>query len=169
MTERAKQKYAGTMLTLFWIVLVALLIWGFNDYIQSRAEPTIRDGQNYREVALTRSRGSHYIAKGSINGQPVTFIVDTGATLVALSASLAEQLQLEIKGRGQARTAGGIIPVSYTRLTSVRLGNIEMRDIAASVSADQHGMDEVLLGMSFLKELELVQKDGQLRIRQYLP
>jgi aspartyl protease family protein len=167
MTEPANKKPAATMLILFWLVLFALLIWGFNDYLQGQTEPTIRDGQNYREVALTRSQGSHYIARGSINGQEVTFIVDTGATLVALSRSLAEQLQLDVTGRGQARTAGGIIPVSYSRLNSVRLGNIEVKNVAASISDDNHGIDEVLLGMSFLKDLELIQKDGQLLIRQY--
>lgn len=169
MAEQAKQKYAGTMLALFWIVLFALLIWGFNDYLQRQTEVTISDSQHYREVTLSRSQGSHYIAKGSINNREVTFIVDTGATLVALPASLAEELQLDIQGRGQARTAGGIIAVNYARLNSVRLGNIELHDIPASISADHHGIDKVLLGMSFLKELELIQKDGQLLIRQYLP
>ena len=170
MANQAEQKYGSVMLILFWIVLLALLVWGFTDYLQRQTKPTISDGQGFREVELTRSQGSHYIAQGSINGHPVNFIVDTGATLVALPASMKEQLSLTISGKGQARTAGGLIPIGYTRLDSVRIGNIELRNVSASIDLSHtNSIDEVLLGMSFLRELELTQQDGKLRIRQYLP
>ncbi len=138
MTEAGGKRYAGTMLALFWLCLLGALIWGFSDYLDSRQQPEIRDQGEYREVILRSSRGGHYIANGSINGQPVTFLVDTGATLVSVPAGLARQLQLSPGRSGMAQTAGGPIKVNYTRLNSVRLGNIGLRDVAASINPDMH-------------------------------
>lgn len=167
MSNSDAKPYAGAMLALFWLCLLAALVWGFSDYLDRRQQPESRDQGEYREVVLRSSRGGHYIAQGSINGKPVTFLVDTGATLVSVPAGLAAQLQLSPGRAGLAQTAGGTIKVNYTSLGSVRLGNIELRNVPASINPDMAGIDEVLLGMSFLRELELSHRHGELRLRQY--
>lgn len=118
-----------------------------------------------QSVVLTRNRGGHYVASGYINGRPVRFIVDTGATDVVVPDELADALRLERGARGFSRTASGTVSVWRTRLESVRVGGIELVDVDASIVPSMPGSD-VLLGMSFLKEVELVQQGETLTIRR---
>ena len=107
----------------------------------------------------------HYVADGSINGVSVTFLLDTGATGVAMSARLAQRVGAP---RGQpvvTRTANGNATGYLTRLRSVQLGAIEQNNVPASI-APGLATDEVLLGMSFLKNLEMIQRGDTLTLRQ---
>ena len=119
-----------------------------------------------REVVLQRNRQGHYLADGLINGRVTTFLVDTGATDVALPQDLANRLNLPRLGRALSRTANGTVEVQRTRLDSVQLGALRLHDVRATILPGMAGDTPVLLGMSFLKHLELVQKDGYLTLRQ---
>jgi aspartyl protease family protein len=114
---------------------------------------------------LQRNRAGHYLADGHINGRPVRFLLDTGATHVALSADLARQLDLELGASSLSRTANGLVKTRSARLQRVDVSGIELYDIRASVLPNMVG-DEVLLGMSFLKHLQLIQSGDQLLLRQ---
>jgi aspartyl protease family protein len=104
------------------------------------------------------------VAPGFIDGRDVTFLVDTGATLVAVDERLAGRLGL-VKGvRWPMRTANGATEGWRTLLRSVRIGGIEMRAVPA-VIMPATGVEEVLLGMSFLQRVEMIQKDGVLILR----
>ena len=167
MTSAPSKKWGAGMQILFWLLLLVMLYLGFADYLSQRTNPNQQiEGTaqgNIREVILRSARGGHYVASGEINGQPVTFLVDTGATLVALPTAVARQLKVQSRGQGLANTAGGVVRVDYATLDSVRLGNIVLHDVRASINPE---LQEVLLGMSFLRELELIHRDGELRIRQ---
>ncbi len=159
------------MLLGFWLTLIALLIWVFSGVLNERENPnrtpqTVNHGQ-LREVVLLSSRGGHYIASGEINRQPVTFLVDTGATLVSVPESLARELGLEKQQPILAQTANGKVQIYRTQLDSVLLGNIELQNVTAAINPGMNSTDKVLLGMSFLRSLELSQQDNTLRIRQY--
>lgn len=167
MTDTDTSHYGRTMLILFWIGLMVVLVWAFSDYLDQRHRVESSDKGAYKEVVLGSSRGGHYIANGKINGQPVRFMVDTGATLVAIPANVARDLGLRSEGSGIAQTAGGTVRVGYTRLDQVRLGNIVLEDVPASINPDMTGIEEVLLGMSFLRELEITHRNNELRVRQY--
>lgn len=149
-----------------WILLLVMLTYGFNSYLERRENPnaelvTFTGGST--SVVLRSDRRGQYRAPGTINGSPVNFIVDTGATYVSLSKGLANRLALPIEGQGFATTANGRVQVELTRLTSVQLGGLTMTDVDAMVMPV---LDEgvVLLGMSFLKHLELNQREGELRL-----
>ena len=125
-------------------------------------------GQHYRSTAATSDRErvilaadthGHFVSDGAINGNPVRFLVDTGATSVALPASDADRLGIDYrKGRrGISNTAGGPVTVYRVSLDSVRLGGIELRTVDAVVI--EQGLDIALLGMSFLNRLEM-KRDG---------
>ena len=117
-------------------------------------------------MRLFQNRVGHYLAKGKINGSPVRFVLDTGATAVTVPGRVAEHLGLQA-GRAQlARTANGTITTYRTRLDEVSLGTIRLRDVRADINPHMEG-NEVLLGMSFLRSLELVQRDGSLTLRQF--
>ncbi len=116
------------------------------------------------EVVLESDRQGHFIATGGLNGRQVTFLVDTGATLVSVPEGLADQLGLVRLARIGLETAAGPVDGWLTRIDSVRLGDIEQRNVRAAISPARS--DTVLLGMSFLRELEMTQSDGRLRLLQ---
>jgi aspartyl protease family protein len=125
-------------------------------------------GQHYRAAAPASGRQSvtlaadprgHFFSDGAINGNPVRFLVDTGATTVALPASDALRLGIDYrKGQvGYSNTANGVVQIYRVMLDSVRLGSIELTGVEAAVI--EHGLSVALLGMSFLNRVEM-QRDG---------
>lgn len=125
-------------------------------------------GQHYRTAPATPERQSitlaadprgHFITQGAINGNPVRFLVDTGATMVALPAAEAVRLGIDYrKGQpGMSSTAGGMVPTYRVRFDTVRLGEIEISGVDGVVL--EQGLDIALLGMSFLNRVEM-KRDG---------
>jgi aspartyl protease family protein len=155
-----------TMLAIAWLLIIAGLYWFFGGWEAKQSNPnTVRVlNQQQGELTLTRNRSGHYVADGEINGRQVTFLLDTGATWVALPTGLARELGLKRGAAVTLQTANGAAVGYQTRLDSVRLGPIEMHDVAALV-ADGMGADTVLLGMSFLKRVEFTQRDDRLILR----
>ncbi len=154
-----------------WVVGLLLLTGVFQRLLDLRDNPNREvvshiDPQGRGEVLLRRNPAGHYVARGSINDHEVTFLVDTGASDVAVPAGIADRLGLKTEGYGVSRTAPGDVEMERTTLGSVRLGAIELRQVKASILPRMAG-DEVLLGMSFLKKLEMVQREDVLTLRQY--
>lgn len=110
-------------------------------------------------VVLSADGQGHFFTPGSINGESMRFLVDTGATFVSLGAADARRARIDIaKGTpGQTMTANGVAQVWRVRLSSVKVGNITLHDVDATVH--QHDMPIVLLGMSFLNRMEM-RRDG---------
>lgn len=170
-TAENTQRTGRMMLILAWVGGLALLTLLFEDALQSRfnpnAKPMVQLGEGGRqEVVLERNGKGHYVAGGLINGRPVTFLLDTGATDVAIPEELADRLGLRRLGGGISQTANGPVAVWQTVLDQVRLGSIELTGVRASIVPSMAADDPVLLGMSFLKQLEWVQRDGRLTLRQ---
>ncbi len=165
------QSLGKGMLMGAWALLLLLLTLFFSGVLEHRFNPNGEpDGRvtpgGIREVVLERNADGHYVAGGFIDGFPVTFLVDTGATQVAVSRRLADRLGLKRTGGAMSSTANGVVAVWQTRLKQVRLGTIEQHDVPATILPDLHPWNQVLLGMSFLRHLELVQKEGKLLLRQ---
>ena len=112
------------------------------------------------------NRSGHYLANGKINGHPVVFLLDTGATDVALPEKLANRIGLEKGYESRAQTANGITKSYLTLLRDVSLGDIRLHGIRASILPGMKG-NQVLLGMSFLKQLEMRQKGDTLTLVQH--
>ncbi|WP_284616509.1 retropepsin-like aspartic protease family protein [Aquabacterium humicola] len=111
------------------------------------------------QIVLPVGQGGHFTANGSINGKPVRFMVDTGATVVAMSASEANRLGLDWRRgeRAVSSTAGGLVPVYQVMLQSVRIGDVEVFNVEAVVM--QAEMPFTLLGNSFLGRFSM-RRDG---------
>ena len=124
-------------------------------------------GDRQRTVLAADASG-HFIAEGAINGGPLRFVVDTGATVIALPAREAVRLGIDYrKGRtGTTLTAGGSVPVFRVTLDRVKVGAIELRSVEGLVI--EQGLDIALLGMSFLSRVEM-RNEGQVMtlIRRY--
>lgn len=152
------------------LALIGLTVF-FSGVLERQHNPnmnpasTVEDG--LREVVLRQNRWGHYVATGAINGSDVTFMVDTGATDVAVPERMALELGLP-KGRDiMISTANGVARGWTTRLDSVRLGEIELYDVEATI-APGLGEEGALLGMSFLKRVELLQRGETLTLRQFM-
>ncbi len=158
------------MIVIAWLIAIALLSWYFAGQEESwlnpnqQVESRVKNGVT--EITLKRNRSGHYIASGTINQQPVTFMLDTGATLVAIPAHLQEKLNLE-RGRSfPIRTANGQSRAWATRIDQLELGGIEQRDVRGGITPGLEG-DQILLGMSFLSDLEWIQRGETLILRQH--
>lgn len=120
------------------------------------------------EVRIYRTPPGMYRTVGSINGQPVDFLVDTGASQVAMNAAEADRLGLDFRVDGDPRevvTASGYARAFRVKLDSVKVGPIELHDVDAVVLDGDHPR-QVLLGMSFLGRLEMENTGDALVLRQ---
>ena len=108
-----------------------------------------------REIALPRGPGGHYFLNAKVNGVEMTFLVDTGASDVALGAEHAKKLRLQLRDQDFTRryhTANGIVRGAPVELRHVQAGRLRIRDVEASVLDGP--LDMPLLGMSFLNRLK---------------
>jgi aspartyl protease family protein len=118
--------------------------------------------QRGSRIVLSAGTGGHFLTPGSINGRAVQFMVDTGATTIALGAIEAQRLGLEFRSGQpvQMNTANGVTQGWRIKLASVRIGDVEVFDIDAVVS--QGSMPFVLLGNSFLNRFQMKRDNDQM-------
>lgn len=169
--QHPHKRMGRTMYALAWIAAMGLLTLYFSDVLDRQRNPNRNvdsavTAEGVREVMLTRNRMGHYVSSGSINGEQVEFLLDTGATGVAIPAEIARQLTLP-RGRPViVNTANGPTRSYQTRLAEVRLGDIRLRNVQATITPGLQTR-EILLGMSFLKYIEFTQRGNTLTLRQY--
>lgn len=168
---REQKRMGVTMLVLAWVVFLGLGLFFFTDLLDKQHNPnqsleTRYSDEGAREVVLQRNKFGHYVTSGQINGQAVTFILDTGATGVAVPAAVADRLGLK-RGRGfPTQTANGITTSYAAVLDRVSVGEILLENVRAGITPGLR-TDEILLGMSFLKHIEFSQRGDTLILRQY--
>lgn len=121
-------------------------------------------GSGGSQIVLTAGRGGHFHSLGAINGRSVNFVVDTGATLVAMSVAEAKRIGLKYEDgeAGYTSTANGVIRAYRVKLNSVRIGDVELRNVEGSVS--EGAMPYVLLGNSFLGRFQMKRENDQLTL-----
>lgn len=160
-----RQSGNTAMIAVGWLLLFGVIFWLVNDWMERDSRPNRNlSATATGEIVLQRSRDGHYYADGEINGRRVVFLLDTGATQIALPMSLARDLGLKLGPTIDIQTAAGRAKGYPARLASVRLATVEMRDLGAVVSEGMNG-DTVLLGMNFLKRLEITQRGDQLILK----
>jgi aspartyl protease family protein len=116
-------------------------------------------GAGPTKIVLTADAQGHFVTTGYINGAAIRFLVDTGASMVAIGAGDARRIGIDpAKGvRGVSQTANGQTVVSIVKLDSVRVGDVTLNNVDATVH--QHDLPFSLLGMSFLNRMEM-QRSG---------
>ncbi len=116
-----------------------------------------------KTVRLNEDSIGQYRSRGTINGQPVSFLVDTGASAVELSQREAEQIGIAYQRarRGQVTTAQGVAGAFFVDLDEVTLGGITVRGVQAMIIEGSFPT-EVLLGMSFLNKVKMQNEGGVL-------
>lgn len=105
-------------------------------------------------VTVSADASGHFVADGQVNGLPIRFVVDTGATYVTLTAAEASRLGLDYRrgGRVTMKSANGDVPAYRVKLDAVRLGDIAVHDVDAVIT-EGNTIPFALLGMSFLNRM----------------
>jgi aspartyl protease family protein len=118
------------------------------------------------QIVMTAGLGGHFTAGGSINGKAVNFLVDTGATSVSLSESVAERIGLDYRKaqRGMASTANGPVVVHAMSLSVVRIGDVQVYNVDAVIVPAP--MEQVLLGNSFLTRFQMKRENDKLTLER---
>ncbi len=158
-------KMGKSMMILTWVSVLALLTFLFSGALDKNhhlPESSFYNGETI--VKLKQDAQGHYVTKGFINDKSVTFLVDTGATSIAIPITVANQLGLEQGPSITVNTASGTDEGYLSRLESVQVGEIRLLNISAVIIPNKND-DEVLLGMSFIKHLDFSQTNQTLTLR----
>lgn len=165
------QRIGKLMAWLTWVIVIGFLFIFFDKIIDQQMNPnqhidSVINTSGVVEIELQRNRAGHYVANGFINGHAVTFLVDTGASDVAIPMSMMDKLGLQKGPQILYHTANGTTIGYSTVLDQVRLGEITLSQVRGGITPNMNG-EKILLGMSFLKQLEFTQRGDSLTIRQY--
>ncbi len=158
------------MIAAAWLLLGGVVWLFMHGWVTRQVNPNadlaqlaVADG-----VVLKRNAGGHFMAPGRINGIEVLFLVDTGATGVALPAAVARRVGAQSGGPVRTTTAAGMTTAYTTRLETVELAGLAARDVAGVIVPNMPG-DTVLLGMSFLSRFTVRMEGGEMHIGMRQP
>ncbi len=157
-----------------WVALIALGWVMQNKYypddpgipLEAVSEPVSISGLNENITILKSDKRGHYVFIGYVNEKRVKFLLDTGATSVAIPGHLADYLGLSKGQQFYSTTANGRAVAFNSLIKKIKVGNIEQNDVKGAILPGMKN-DEILLGMSFLKNLEITQKGGEVSLVQY--
>lgn len=120
------------------------------------------------QVTLYVGQGGHFFADGFVNDVPVKFLVDTGATSIAMNSLDAARFRIDYKRNGKqsvAATASGLVRTYNVTLAKVQIGEITLHNVDAGIIEGNYPR-EPLLGMSFLGQLDMKREGEKLELKQ---
>lgn len=140
-----------------------------SSYAMMASAPDADNSTGKRSVTVPRDRRGHFETEGRIDGQRIRFMVDTGASVIAINESSAAQIgvrPLRTDYTAAVSTANGIVKAARTRLPRVQVGELIVHDVDAMVLPDA-ALSQNLLGLSFLSKLKRFEyADGKMVLEQ---
>ena len=136
--------------------------------LDGRVHAAVDSPQGRDDVLIFRDRRGMFKTVGSINGLPVGFLVDTGASSVAMNSTQARRLGIDFRVQGEptyVTTASDVTRAYQLKLDVVKVGAIQLRNVTAVV-LDGAQPAEVLLGMSFLGRVAMINESDKLILRR---
>ena len=117
-------------------------------------------------IVLTAGPGGHFVTDGSVNGRPARFVVDTGATNVAIGEGEADRLGIDWKSgrKGYTATANGVVAVHHVSLGRLRVGDVQVYDVDATVMPA--ALPVILLGNSFLSRFQMKRENDRMTLER---
>ena len=149
------------VISLIWLTLAGVILYLIDNIQNPNKLNRLGEAST---VVLKRGLDGHYRSEALINGKKVNVLVDTGATGVAISQSIADKLNLKSLDAIRTNTANGDSVGYMVRLESVKIGGVTARDVAAMIAPGLDG--DVLLGMSFLGRMDVRLFKGEMTIKQ---
>lgn len=167
--EASVRKTARTgalWITVFWLVILAVTYAGFTYFEKAKAARFKPYAVSSSEMVIPRSPDGHFRVEGEINGHAVQFLVDTGASTVAVSEAFAQRTGLQGGQPTTFITANGPRPGRVLRGVPVLAGTMSaMRvDVGTGLFAQNDG--EALLGQSFLSQFDVILRKDHMIIKQ---
>lgn len=153
-----------------WLLAIALLYFVFENTLEAQWNPNKNpdsqlSNEGLNEVHLKMNKQGHYLTVGKINSKSVIFLLDTGATDVSIPAQVADKLNLPHMNSYQVSTANGNTTVYRSIIKELNIGDISLYNVEANINPSMKS-DEILLGMSALKQLEFHQSGKILILRE---
>lgn len=153
-----------------WGHVAALAIWiaisgAAYLYFDASQKPTIAIASAKLvsgEVVIPRSRDGHYYVRGAINGHPVDFMVDTGASTVSINRDIARSIDLPKGMPANFLTANGAVMGEIVSRQTIEAGGIVVEDLSVGVGIQG---DIALLGQNFLRRVDVLQSDDKMVLR----
>lgn len=136
--------------------------------LDGRVHAAAESPKGHDDVLVFRDKWGMFKTVGSINGLPVKFLVDTGASSVAMNSAQARRLGVDFRVQGEpiyVSTASDVTQAYQLKLDVVKVGSIQLRNVTAVVMDGAQPTD-VLLGMSFLGHVEMINKSDKLILRR---
>lgn len=155
-------RYGPLAVVVFWTVIMGLLYLAMSHYLKPKSVTISTNG----DLVIPKARDGHFYATGTVNGRPVVFMVDTGASLVTVSAEFAQAAGLGAGKPTVFRTANGDLSGRIVPDVPVTLGDVRVSGVRVGVGLVGGGVDEALLGQSFLAQFEVVLTKDQMTLRQ---
>ena len=144
-----------------WIAIFSV-VYIFFDKQQQPKVATGKGGGMFSKIVIPRSLDGHYYVRGSVNGYPVDFMVDTGASVVSISRSLAKKANLPKGVSANFSTAGGVVMGEVVSDQTVEAGGIIVNGISISVGIQGNVS---LLGQNFLRRVDVLQSNDTMTLQ----
>ncbi len=159
MQNRRRMGHLAQLAALWGFIFVgAIIVAGLWSDLRRTVAPPLAQVAADGRLAIPRGPGGHYHVTAEVNGTPVEFIVDTGASGIVLSQADALRAGIDVAGLaywGEAMTANGPVRTAPVQLESLALGPFEDRGLRAWVN--EGTMEVSLLGMSYLQRFERIE------------
>lgn len=131
--------------------------------LASRSPVPVRPPEySYDEIRLTRARDGHYYLSGSINGFPVVFLIDTGASMTSISTSTARNAGIRAGKSSEFQGAGGKLEGAITHNNEIIVGGVRLNNMAVAAMAT---LNRPLLGMNALRFFTITQEGETMLLR----
>lgn len=145
----------------FWCAVMGLLYMLMTHYLKPRQAKISASG----DLVIARSHDGHFYTPGTINGQKVTFLVDTGASLVTVSEEFAKKSHISGGVATTFHTANGSMPGRIVEGVTVTMGPLVATNIKLGVGLAGRNQNDALLGQSFLSKFDITMEKKQMILR----
>lgn len=144
-------KWGPLGIVVFWLVIMGLVYGGIQHVMKPRQVTVSMAG----DMTIPRARDGHFYVAGTVAGQPVMFLVDTGASLVTVSQEFADAAGLDGGTPVRFHTANGVIDGRVVADVPVSIGPASVSGVKVAVGLVGVGRDKALLGQSFLSRFQI--------------
>ena len=155
-------KWGPAGIALFWLVVMGLLYLAMNHYLKPPPVVVTASG----DLVIPKSRNGHFLVAGEVNGRPVNFMVDTGASMVVVSEAFARSAGLPDGRPITFRTANGELPGRVVQGVRVAVGPVSVSGVRVGVGLVGGDATDALLGQSFLSQFDITLGRDQMVLRR---
>ena len=162
----ASQQGASVLrIVIVWLVVMGLLYLAMVQVLRPKSATVTANG----ELVIPKARDGHYYVEGTVGGQPVVFLVDTGATTVVISEALARAAKLGEGVPTEFQTANGVMRGRTLSDVAVAAGPLHVAGLRVGVGLNGGEADQALLGQNFLGKFDISVSGNAMTLRPKQP